>query len=128
MNLSEFVKEVLTEIVAGVVAAQQGKDGAFVVPGFDGGHQYARNDRFSSNASLKSTVVDFDIALTVEESKSAGGGAEIKVWGVGAKAKGDLSAKDTSVSRVQFAIPILLPESQRSWFEEIQKRNEEKAK
>lgn len=119
MNLSEFVQEVLTEVVAGIRAAQAGEGGAFVVPSGDGGHQYASHPRLSASARLKSTVVDFDIAVTVEDASKGGGGGGIKVFGIGANVQGELSSKDTTVSRIQFAVPILLPESQRNWYEEL---------
>jgi hypothetical protein len=41
VKLSEFVQEVLSEVVAGIRTAQTGDGGAFVVPGGDGGHAYA---------------------------------------------------------------------------------------
>ena len=119
MKLSEFVEEVLSEIVAGIRAAQAGANGAFIVPGGDGGHDYASHPRLSTSARLKSTIVDFDIALTVEESSMGSGSGGVKVFGIGANLKGELSSKDTTVSRVQFAVPLLLPESQKDWYQEL---------
>lgn len=119
MKLSEFVQEVLTEVVAGIRAAQSGEGGAFIVPGGDGGHDYAKHPRLSASARLKSTIVDFDIAVTVEDSSKGGGGGGIKVFGVGANLQGELTSKDTTVSRIQFAVPVLLPESQRDWYQEL---------
>jgi hypothetical protein len=118
MNLNEFVKEVLVEVISGIRNAQQVEGGAFIVPCNDGGHEYANHPRFSSSSRIKSTIVDFDIALTVEDSKKAEGGGGLKVWGIGASLTGEQSSKDTTVSRIQFSIPILLPESKRQWCEE----------
>ena len=119
MNLDEFVKEVLTKIISGIRDAQEAEGGAFVVPSGDGGHEYAKHSRVSSSARLKSTIVDFDIALTVEDSSKTAGGGGIKVAGIGASMEGESSSKDTKISRIQFGIPILLPESQRKWHEEL---------
>lgn len=121
MKLSEFVQEVLSEVVAGIRAAQAGDGGAFVVPGGDGGHDYAKHPRLSSSARLKSTIVDFDIAVTVEDSSKGGAGGGIKVFGIGANLQGEQSSKDTTVSRIQFAVPVLLPESQRDWHAELKR-------
>ena len=119
MKLSEFVQEVLTEIVAGVREAQSKEGGAFIVPGGDGGHKYASHPRIGVGGLLKSTIVDFDIALTVEESSKGGGGGSLKVFGVGgANVQGELASKDTTVSRIQFAVPVLLPQAQREWHKE----------
>ncbi|MBK8816675.1 MAG: hypothetical protein IPN42_14745 [Methylococcaceae bacterium] len=119
MNLDEFVKEVLTKIVAGIREAQANDGGAFIVPAGDGGHAYANHSRVSSNGKLKSTIVDFDIALTVEDSSKTSGGGGLKVAGIGANLEGESSSKDTKISRIQFGIPILLPESQKKWHEEL---------
>jgi hypothetical protein len=119
MDLDEFIKEVLVEVVSGIRDAQQAEGGAFIVPCSDGGHEYANHARFSSSGRLKSTIVDFDIALTVEDSAKAEGGGGLKVWGIGANVAGERSPKDTTVSRIQFSIPILLPESQRQRQEEL---------
>ncbi|HLF96453.1 MAG TPA: hypothetical protein VI457_04860 [Methylococcaceae bacterium] len=124
MNLNEFVKEVLTEIVSGIRAAQEVEGGAFIVPGGDGGHEYAKHPRVSSSARIKSTIVDFDIALTVEDSTKGSGGGGLKVFGIGANVQGEAASKDTTVSRIQFAVPILLPESQRQWHKEFAGKSE----
>jgi hypothetical protein len=124
MNLDEFVKEVLSQIISGIRGAQDAEGGAFVVPSGDGGHEYARHPRVSSSARIKSTIVDFDIALTVEDSTKGGGAGGLKVFGIGANVQGELSSRDTTVSRIQFAVPILLPESQKKWHEEAKRKAE----
>jgi hypothetical protein len=119
MKLDEFVKEVLSQIISGVRQAQAIDGGAYVVPDGDGGHNYASHPRVSSSAQIKSTIVDFDIALTVEDSSKGSGGGGLKVFGFNANAQGELSSKDTTVSRVQFAVPLLLPTSARQWHKEF---------
>lgn len=124
MNLNEFVREVLTEIISGIRGAQEAEGGAFIVPSGDGGHEYAKHSRVSSSAHMKSTIVDFDIALTAEDSSKTAGGGGLKVVGIGANVQGESSSRDTTVSRIQFAIPILLPVSQKKWHEEIKRSND----
>jgi hypothetical protein len=118
MNLDEFIKEVLTQVVSGIRSAQAVEGGAFIVPSGDGSHNYAAHPRVSASARLKSTIVDFDIALTVEDSSVGSASTGLKVFGIGANVHGGLSTKDTTVSRIQFAVPILLPASQKNWSEE----------
>ena len=118
MDLRDFVKEVLTQIVDGVRDAQQPNGGAFVVPAGDGGHKYAEHPRFASSARLKSTIVDFDVAITAEEADKAGAKAGVKVFSVQFGAEGEITSKNSKVSRVQFAVPLLLPESKREWHKE----------
>jgi hypothetical protein len=120
MELDEFIKSVLVKVLSGIRQAQDEENvGAFVVPGGDGGHEYPKNARVSSSARLKSTIIDFDVAITVESSDKASGGGGLKIAGIGADIKGESSTKDTKVSRIQFGVPILLPENQRSWHEEL---------
>ena len=118
MELRDFVKEVLTQIVDGVRDAQQPNGGAFVVPAGDGGHKYAEHPRFASSARIKSTIVDFDVAITAEDSDKAGAKAGVKVFSVQFGAEGEIASKNSTVSRVQFAVPLLLPESNREWHKE----------
>ncbi|MEI2679098.1 MAG: hypothetical protein V9G29_15340 [Burkholderiaceae bacterium] len=118
MQLREFVKEVLTQIVDGVRDAQEPNGGAFVVPAGDGGHKYAEHPRFASSARIKSSIVDFDVAITAEDSDKAGAKAGVKVFSVQFGVDGEMTSKNSTVSRVQFAVPLLLPESKREWHKE----------
>ncbi|QWF70570.1 hypothetical protein KEF85_14765 [Methylomonas paludis] len=118
MQLREFIKETLTQIVDGVRDAQEPNGGAFIVPAGDGGHKYADHPRFSASARLKSTIVDFDVAITAEDSDKVEGSGGIRVLSIQFGAKGEAASKDTTVSRIQFAVPLLLPESQREWHKE----------
>ena len=122
MELDTFIESVLVKVLSGIRRAQEDENvGAFVVPGSDGGHEYPKNSRVSSSARLKSTIIDFDVAITVESSDKAEGGGGLKIAGIGADIKGVTEAKDTKVSRIQFGVPILLPENQRNWYEELTK-------
>lgn len=125
MELDEFIKSVLVKVLSGIRQAQDEKSvGAFVVPGGDGGHEYPKNARVSNSALLKSTIIDFDVAITIESSDKTAGGSGIRIAGIGADIKGESATKDTKVSRIQFGVPILLPENQRSWYEELTKNRD----
>ena len=116
MDLDEFVETVLGSVLTGIRNAQSVEGvGAFVVPSMIGGHDYAKHPRVSLKGHLSSTIIDFDIALTVEESSSKAGSGGIKVAGFGGSMEGASATKDTRASRIQFAVPILLPESAQSW-------------
>lgn len=118
MQLREFIKEALTQIVDGVRDSQEPNGGAYVVPAGDGGHKYAAHPRFAASARLKSTIVDFDVAITAEDSDKIEGGGGIRVLSIQFGAKGEAASKDITVSRIQFAVPLLLPESPREWHKE----------
>ncbi|MBU0589425.1 MAG: hypothetical protein KJ852_17795 [Gammaproteobacteria bacterium] len=115
MELEDFIDQALSQILAGIRKAQAREGGAYIAPDGDGGHDYASHPRLSSSARLKSTVVDFDIAVTAEDSTKVGGGGGLKVLGFGAKVEGDITSKESVASRIQFAIPLLLPKPNRPW-------------
>lgn len=120
MELEEFVKTVLIQVLTGVREAQKDSAvGAFVVSGKDGGHELPKNSRVSSSARLKSTIIDFDVAISVESSDKMHGNGGLKVMGIGGSIDGEVASKDTRVSRIQFGIPVLLPQNERNWYEEL---------
>ncbi|GAB5499772.1 MAG: hypothetical protein PsegKO_20830 [Pseudohongiellaceae bacterium] len=123
MELDGFVKTVLSQVISGIREAQDVEGvGAFVVPAGIGGHTYAKHDRVSNfSGGLTSTIIDFDIAVTAEDTATTSGGGGLKVVGIGASLEGSSTSKDTKISRIQFAVPILLPESRTKWHEELKK-------
>ena len=113
MNLKEFVSETLLSIINGVIDAQEKANevGALVNPG-----GLTRNTKNINNNSLWDNTtnnyaqnVDFDIAVTTEDS--AQGGAKIKVLTgiLGGDMGGEKLNKNAIASRVQFCVPVLLP-------------------
>ena len=94
MDIKEFVSETLSQIIDGVVDVQQrSKEKNAVVAPFYGYQQ----------------KVCFDVAVTVVEGKEVTGKAGISVWSIGAGASGKSETSSSTVSRIQFEIPIELP-------------------
>lgn len=95
MDVKEFISEALTQIVDGVVDAQQQtkEKNAVIVPCYK---------------NLK--TVTFDIAVTVIEGKETSGKAGISVWSIGAGVGGKTESSSSTVSRIKFEIPLELPE------------------
>jgi len=94
MKLEEFIKEALLSILRGVSDAQQESyAGFFVVPQPETGL----------------TMVKFDVAVTVESTRSVGGGGQVKVLAIAeAGGKAGKSSREQTSNRVQFEVPILL--------------------
>lgn len=121
MELKDFVRSVLANVIMGVREAQEMEGvGGFVVPAGIGGHDYPNHSRLHNQALITSTIVDFDIAVTAEDTEATSGRAGLKVAVFGAGVLGESASKDVQVSRIQFAVPILLPESKRQWHVEAQ--------
>lgn len=117
MELKEFIKETLIEIIKGVDEAKNSlnKDGSLIcppIPRFDhnqtSSHKMTHNGLFCEN-------VEFDLAVTVEEKSSkkveaeaAGKGEFLKVIGVSASMNGvyDNSNNNMTTNRIKFKVPI----------------------
>lgn len=66
-------------------------------------------------ARVLATSVKFDVAVTAEtkERNEVGGG--LKVMVLSARAGTEATTTDTTVSRVQFAVPLVFPRNTQSW-------------
>ena len=113
MDLQEFITETLTQIINGVVAAQEiaAKHGAEVNPFLAGGPSINSAHGFISTkrSGINAQVVSFDVALTVKEGTGTKGGIGIFAGAVNVGSSGQSSEENSSVSHVKFTIPLVLP-------------------
>ncbi len=109
MELDEFVAEVLKQIVAGVKKAQDDVAGcgAKVNPSMPSstGH----SGPWDSDTGTGVQLVDFDVALTTSEGTRTKGGVGILIAGIGLGSQGQSESGISSVSRIRFSVPLLLP-------------------
>jgi Trypsin-co-occurring domain 2 len=110
VNLAEFIDETLSEILAGIRAAQKREGGEavgakFTLPRVESSVPGSSN-LFSSYDSGAFTVVDFDVSVVAETTKGGKGG--IRVMSIGAE--GGAERKSHESSRVKFAVPVQIPE------------------
>jgi hypothetical protein len=109
MKLSEFVSETIKELIDGVNAARkyaEDKD-ALVNPlsAYGSGNPYsAKNGR--------ATFVEFDVVVTTTDTDKGKGGVGIFVGAFGVGVQGEEATENSSVSRVKFTIPVMLPLTQ----------------
>lgn len=110
MDLKTFISETIVGIIEGVADAQQR-----VAEGFDTA-AVALLDRPGEQAGWRNPnfkAVAFDVAITSaqEESKETGakGGLKVYVLSASVDGKDAASSKSSSVSRVQFEVPVHLP-------------------
>ena len=90
MDVKEFVKETLRQIVEGVKEIQSEVAGkSQVAPIGD-----------------KREKVEFDIAVTVEDEKSSGKGAGLSVFHFRAGIDGQASASTSIVHRIKFSVSV----------------------
>ena len=109
MELRDFVRETLKQIVDGVVAAQEAtkeKD-ARVNPGqiaFVGSVLCETN-----MGPLSAQMVDFDISLTESTSGEAKAGIGVFFGSVGIGGQGKTETGANAMNRVKSSVPIVLP-------------------
>lgn len=110
MELSEFITGTLTSIVNGVKNAQEATKGenAMISPpvSWVGDKKaYLTTHQTGKTAS----IIKFDVSLSVQESKKEGAKAGIFVSFAGASVNHDTTKGSSSLSRIQFEIPVVWP-------------------
>ena len=95
MDLQEFVKATLTQVVQGV------KDANEAITELGGS--------VSPCGNVERQMIEFDVALTVETGKESIGKLRVAAWFIEAGTGGGSNAREQTVSRVQFKVPVLFP-------------------
>ncbi len=107
MDLQNFVKETLIQILKGVGEAQHATQPmiARINP------SKLRVGRSFVDVSAADMVkqVEFDVAITVEEGKNKEGGGGLKISAFSIDGKKGSKTTNTSASRVKFVVPVVLP-------------------
>lgn len=113
MELKQFISQALISIIEGVVEAQNyTKDnGAFINPGgLTRTTKSISDDAIWDNRTNNfARLVSFDVAVTVEDATKTNAkiGVVAGIFNLGAG--GASENKELAVSRIQFAVPVLLP-------------------
>jgi hypothetical protein len=114
MDLKEFIAETLVQIVDGVSDARERvKDkGVGVNPQMSTTHEHAgKQGLLHVDGPTFAQVIQFDVALTVVEGKGTKGGIGIFAGGIALGSSGQSQTENSSVSRIKFSIPLVLPTS-----------------
>lgn len=132
MDLKDFVKETLVQISTGVQESIEAvrESGGFTNPAASGNVKSDSSSHFGSMGEGQNVfLVDFDVAVTVDENSEVSGGGRLKVAGVFAVGgEAGNSSKSSSTNRVSFKIPLALPVDPISHEEAKQRRAREMKK
>jgi hypothetical protein len=117
MRLNEFVEKSLTQIIDGVRKAQEYAEEkeALVNPrGLhwkqDPGEYHLTVDmKLAEELYLIPQMIDFDVAVTVAEGEEIKVAAGLFGGALGLGAQDKISDANTIVSRLRFAVPMILP-------------------
>lgn len=117
MQLRTFVTTALTEIISGVKDAQlvanASREGQvnplLLLQGTGGGALSVPNGCALSAQKQSIHLVKFDVAITLERGTETKGGIGIFMGAVGIGSQGESTNSQTSLSRIQFEVPISFP-------------------
>lgn len=121
MELKDFVSSSIEQIARGIVdAGTKLSDTDAIVSPEDfqvNSHDSqalgrTRKREFTTAREADTRVVqkvDFDIAVTVDESQATNAGAKISVLSIGLGAGGESTSKTGTSSRIQFSVPVVFP-------------------
>lgn len=101
MNLQDFVKSSIVEIIRGIDAAIS-----------ETSHEGSRaviNPAPSESQHADPNEITFDVAVTVQEDATKGGGASINIFSTKIGVGGDKATSNTAVSRLSFTVPVAWP-------------------
>lgn len=109
MELKEFIKTTVTDIVSAVseLQAELAEKGAIVNPSLPNPISNGSVNVGKGNEPIQRLT--FDVALTTTEASSIDGGAKGGVAIFSAKVGAGQQSSSQNVSRLSFAIPVVLP-------------------
>lgn len=107
MELKEFITETLVQMMEGVKNAQQRSKefGGFVNPE----DQQKTSTHVGSSHWVKIQPVDFEISLTETSSSDSQKGISVNFGGIGGKGGKEKNEQSTSLNKIKFTIPVILP-------------------
>lgn len=106
MELKEFVKESIKNIMDGVSEAQKEVGGGKVASRFPGG-SLSWYESGLSNRQL----IDFEVSVNAVEKEGSEAKLNVVAAVVGGGVKGDSSTASSHTAKLQFKVPVEFPES-----------------
>ena len=111
MELKDFVSQTLAQIIEGVkdAAAIAEPMGAQVNPYINSPPAELERQGMLYTEGNAAQVVKFDVAVTVTEGTGTKGAIGVFAGVVSLGSAGQSQSENTSVSRIQFSVPVVLP-------------------
>lgn len=112
IEVEEFVRNTLCQIVAGVVSAGRlvQDTGAEICPPIKTDlAKLAKEGREISHRGLPIREVEFDLAVTASKEKGAKGGIGVVVSVIKLGTEAQTKSQDQRESRIKFSIPLTFP-------------------
>ena len=121
MDLQTFIRETLVQIASGIseASAAVSDSGAIVNPANVSPTNQPGSPIYGQIIPRRDSVmrryvqsVTFDVAIAASEGTGTRGGIGVVVGAIALGSQGQSNAASSTTSRIQFSVPIALPESQ----------------
>lgn len=116
MELKDFIREALSQIVQGVTEAQNAvaSTGGEISPRYSTRQQSTHQDLKLLKSEKGGIIqnVEFDVAVTATEGTGTRGGIGVFVGAFALGSQGQSQSENSSLSRIKFSVPVTLPTSQ----------------
>ena len=116
MELKDFIREALSQIVQGVKEAQDAATttGGEVSPRFSNRQQSTQQELKLLKSEKGGIIqnVEFDVAVTASEGTGTRGGIGVFVGAFALGSQGQSQSQNSSLSRIKFIVPVTLPTPQ----------------
>lgn len=108
MELKEFIKTTIEQIVEGASAAQNtiASKGAILNPA---GIQFQKDGAWNNYEHAMPQNIEFDVALTSVEKNGSAEGIGVFLGRINLGKKNENGHEHVAVTKVKFSIPIILP-------------------
>lgn len=108
MELKDFVKATLEQIVEGVADVQKAVSalGAVINPS---NQHFKKDGQWNSLGHAMPQDVVFDVALTATERRGSSEGIGVFLGSVNLGKKNDTVGEQVSITKVKFTVPLVLP-------------------
>lgn len=108
MELKDFIKEAIENIIEGVVAAQESikNKGALINPQQV---QFREAGQWNNHNSGMPRFVEFDVGLTSANKTGSTEGIGVFLGSINLGKKNQEGSEHTAITRIKFSIPLVLP-------------------
>ena len=110
MNLQDFIRTALAEIVAGVAEAKVEAQGHGASIGSNRVYGHLKEAKIvTDDVGRPVSQVEFDIALAESKATDTKGGIGVFLGSVGLGSQGASHGESSSNSRIKFSVPVIFP-------------------
>lgn len=109
MDIKGFVEIALTQIIEGAISANESiKESGALISSKDV-RPLRESTTYNTTTGNLVNLIEFDIAVTVNEKDIAEGGAGIKVAGLSIGGGLQKESVNQTISRIKFTVPLTFP-------------------